>query len=163
MCVSTRRPDQAAGQAENLDAPVVDPSTPVLGDVKVAASGPAYWRAVWSARHTGTLVVAAVALFAALVSARMNGIGGALGPLDLAAVGFAALAGGVTLATYIPPAGVPAREHLTGGSCGIIPFAAVLIAPFLLAQAPATGVALIALVFCYGMAAGKRITDHASC
>lgn len=58
---------------------------------------------------------------------------------------------------------MPAREHLAGGSCGIIPLAATLVAPVLLAQAPATLLPLAALVACYGVAAGKRITDHASC
>ncbi|MHA6512898.1 hypothetical protein [Tessaracoccus sp. Z1128] len=133
-------------------------SQQVLGDVKVAASGPAYWRAVWSTRHTVAAVVAAVALFVALNSARET-----TGALEVTVLVLAALLGAVTLATYVPPAGVAAREHLTGGSCGIIPAAAVVVAPFMLSQAPATLVALAALLACYGVAAAKRITDHASC
>ncbi len=86
------------------------------------------------------------------------------GGLDLIGLTLAALIGAVTLATYIPPVGVPAREHLAGGSCGIIPLAAAtLLAPVMLAQAPATLFPLVALLACYGVAAGKRITDHASC
>lgn len=148
--------------APGPEAPGVIPTTAVLGDVTVTASGAAYWRSVWSARHSVAFVAAAAALFVVLLSARQNAVGVA-GTVDMVVVGLAALAGGVTLATYIPPAGVPAREHLTGGSCGIIPLVAVVAAPLLLAQAPATGFALAALIACYGMAAGKRITDHASC
>lgn len=150
----------------STSGPDLAPRTPaILGDVTVAGSGPAYWRAAWSARHTATAVVSAIALLAALVSARQNAIGGGALPsgLDIVILVLAALIGAVTLATYVPPAGVPAREHLAGGSCGVLPVAATVFAPVMLAQAPATLLPLMALVACYGVAAGKRITDHASC
>ncbi|MCC2591891.1 hypothetical protein LKO27_00400 [Tessaracoccus sp. OS52] len=133
-------------------------SQQLLGHVDVPASGPAYWRAVWSRRHTVTAVAAAVALFAVLMSAR-----GAVAALDVALLGLAAVVGAITLATYVPPAGVPLREHATGGSCGIIPVLAVVGAPVLLSQAAPTLLPLIVLLACYGLAMGKRITDHASC
>ncbi|MHA6526027.1 hypothetical protein [Tessaracoccus sp. G1721] len=149
----------------STSGPDLAPRTqPILGAVTVPASGPAYWRAAWSARHTGTAVVSALLLLAALVSARQNALGGGLPlGLDITVLALAALVGAVTLATYVPPAGVPAREHLAGGSCGVIPLAATVVAPVMLAQAPATLLPLVALVACYGVAAGKRITDHASC
>ncbi len=150
----------------STSGPDLAPRTrPILGDVTVPASGPAYWRAAWSARHTTTAAVSAIAVFAALVSARQNAIAGDTLPsgLDIALLALAALVGAVTLASYVPPAGVPAREHLAGGSCGVIPLAATVVAPVMLAQAPATLFPLVALLACYGVAAGKRITDHASC
>ena len=150
----------------STSGPSAAPRTqPVLGDVTVVAGGPAYWRAAWSTRHTTAAVLGAVALVGLLVSARQNATGGdaLVSGLDVAALTLAALVGAVTLATYVPPVGVPAREHLAGGSCGIIPLAATLVAPVLLAQAPATLLPLAALVACYGVAAGKRITDHTSC
>lgn len=145
--------------------PATAPGTQVLGDVAVPASGVAYWRAVWSLRHTVTFVVAAAVLFMLLVSARQNALAvdGLPAALDVVALTVAALLGAVTLATYIPPAGVAAREHLTGGSCGIIPLAATVLAPVMFAQAPGTLLPVVALLACYGLASTKRITDHASC
>lgn len=129
-----------------------------LGHIDVPASGLAYWRVVWSRRHTATTIAVAVALFATLVSARQ-----AAGAVDFVLLGLAAVVGAVALATYVPPAGVPLREHLAGGSCGIIPVVAVVGAPILLSQASATLFPLVVLLACYGFAAGKRIMDHASC
>jgi len=129
-----------------------------LVDVGVPASGPAYWRAVWSKRHTAVAIVAAAALFATLVSARQ-----ASGAADYVLLGLAAVVGAVTLATYVPPAGSPAREHLTGGACAVVPVLVVLGAPVILSQADATLVPLLALLTFYAFAAGKRITTHSSC
>lgn len=149
--MNTAGPDAAGTAATEVQ-------TSVLGDVRVVASGPAYWRAVWSTRHRVTAVLAAVALYLALSAARP-----ASGSVEVVVLALASLVGAVALATYVPPAGVSPRTHMTGGSCGIIPLAAVVVAPYMLAQAPVTGFALVALLACYGMAAVKRITDHASC
>nr|WP_139280326.1 hypothetical protein [Tessaracoccus bendigoensis] len=130
----------------------------VLGTIHVPASGVAYWRSVWSRRHTLALAVGGVALLALLVSAREPQAG-----IDYLLLGVAAVLGAVTLATYVPPVGVPAREHLTGGACGAIPVLAVVGAPVMLSQADATPLPLVALLASYGLAVGKRITDHASC
>ena len=130
-----------------------------LVDVNVPASGPAYWRAVWSGRHTAVAIVAGAALFAALVSARQ-----ATGAADYVLLGLAAVVGAVTLATYVPPTASSAREHLTGGgACAVMPVLVVLGAPVILSQAAATLTPLMALLIFYGFAAGKRITAHASC
>lgn len=128
------------------------------GIVSVPASGLAYWRQVWSRRHTVVAGGAAVALFAALLSAR-----GFVGALEIALLGTAAIVGAVTLTTYVPPAGVPAREHLAGGACAVVPVLATLGAPVFLSQAPAGPLPLLVLLACYAFAAGKRITDHAAC
>ncbi len=130
----------------------------MLGLVDVPASGPAYWRAAWSRRHTAAAIVAGAALLAALVSARQ-----ATGAADYVLLGLAAVVGAVTLATYVPPAGVSAREHLTGGVCAVVPAVVILGAPVMVSQAEATLSPLVALLVAYGFAAGKRITTHASC
>ena len=130
----------------------------MLGLIEVPTSGPAFWRAVWSRRHTAAAAGASIVLFLVLMSARQ-----ATGGLDVVLLALAAGVGAVTLATYVPPAGVPLREHLTGGSCGVIPALMTLGAPVLMSQAPLTLPPLFLLLACYGFAAGKRLTDHASC
>ena len=142
----------------NPDSTPTLPTTQVVGSIDIPSSGVAYWRSVWSRRHTVASTAGIVALFAILVSARAPQAG-----VDYVFLGVAASLGAVTLATYVPPVGVPAREHLTGGSCGVIPALATLIAPVLLSQANATLMPLFALLACYGIAAAKRIMDHASC
>lgn len=132
--------------------------TPVLGAVAVPASGPAFWRAAWSTRHTVTALLAGAVLYLALASAAPGF--GAAGTVLLA---LAALVGGVTIATYVPPRGVPAKEHVTGGSCAIMPLMIIAVAPFMLAEAPASALSAAALVAFHVAAAAKRITDHASC
>ena len=131
---------------------------PVLGAVAVPASGPAFWRAAWSARHTVTTLAAGAALYLALAAATP-----AMGWAGTVLLALAALVGGVTVATYVPPRGVPAKEHVTGGSCAIMPLMIIAVAPFMLAQAPASALTAAALVVFYFAAAVKRITDHASC
>jgi hypothetical protein len=129
-----------------------------LGHIDVPASGPAFWRAAWSRRHTVTFAVAVVAMFLMLTSARP-----ATSFLDGALLGLAAAVGALTLATYVPPAGVRLREHLVGGSCGAVPAIVTLGAPVLLSQSALTIPPLLLLLTCYAFAAAKRITDHASC
>ena len=130
---------------------------PVLGAVAVPASGHAYWRAAWSTRHTVTVLAAGSVLYMALASAA------AVGAAGTALLVLAALVGGVTIATYVPPRGVPAKEHISGGSCAIMPLMIIAVAPFMLAEAPASPLTAAALVVFYAAAAIKRITDHASC
>lgn len=134
------------------------PATQVVGHIAVPASGVACWRSVWSLRHTVALVVGIGALFAILVSARAPQAGVEYGFLAVAAV-----IGAVTLATYVPPLGVRAGEHLPGGTCAVMPALAVVVAPVLLSGASATVVPLVALILFTGVAAAKRIMDHASC
>lgn len=129
-----------------------------LVDVGVPASGHAYWRAVWSKRYTAVAIVAAAALFAALVSARQ-----ASGAAEYVLLGLAAVVGAVTLATYVPPAGSPAREHLTGGACAVIPVLVVVGAPVMLSQADSSLVPLLGLLTFYIFAAGKRTMTHSAC
>ncbi|TRY20231.1 hypothetical protein FOJ82_05050 [Tessaracoccus rhinocerotis] len=143
-----------------VDAPRTEPliRATALGHVDVPASGVGFWRQVWSRRHTVAAIVAAGLLFLLLVSAR-----GSAGGLELALLAVAATVGALTLATYVPPAGVATRAHLSGGACAVLPVVATLGAPVLLSQAAAGLAPVLVLLACYALAAGKRITDHATC
>ncbi|MGO1384330.1 MAG: hypothetical protein ACTHWA_01460 [Arachnia sp.] len=129
-----------------------------LVDVEVPTSGPAYWRAVWSTRYTAVTVIAALALLSMLVSARP--VTNAAEYVLLAA---AAVIGAITLATYVPPIGRPAREHLTGEVCAVVPVAVVLGAPVMLAQESGSFASVVLLLAVYVFAASKRVMTHASC
>ncbi|WP_022910580.1 hypothetical protein [Aestuariimicrobium kwangyangense] len=138
-------------------------ATPV-GHVAVPASGPRYWKSVWSSRHTVAAVVAFLVLALVLFSVRSTALAGQLpSAFDLLLLAPAAALGAVTLATYVPPAGVAAREHLAGGSCAIVPIALVVGSPLLVAQSAGTTYPLVLLLVFLVAAAAKRITDHASC
>lgn len=150
---------EAVSMTEHEKVQLADfPRAPVPVSIAAPASGPAYWHAAWSTRHTVAAVVAGGALFALLLSA-MPGAGA----LGVVVLGVAALIGGITIATYVPPVGVPAKEHLAGGSCAALPLAIVFIAPFMLSGAGPTALMAVAVAVFYAGAAGKRIMDHASC
>lgn len=131
---------------------------PVLGDIEVPASGPSYWRSVWSTRHTATMGVVAVLLHILLAGA--VSVMGMPGMLLLA---LAALVGGFTVATCVPPVGVPARVHMTDGSCALMPLAIIVAAPFLISDAPSSQWMAAAVLVFYGAAAARRALSHAAC
>lgn len=131
---------------------------PLLGAIRVPAGGLAYWRTAWSPRHLVATSAAGIVLFGLLFSA----LPGA-GALAVVLLGLAALLGGIAVATYLPPAGVPVREHIVGGSCALMPLAIIAFAPLALLDVDASPLVAVAVLVFYAGAALKRLTSHASC
>jgi uncharacterized membrane protein len=162
-----RHGQERHGQERHGAAPldIVDRASAArVGHVSVPASGPRYWQAVWSTRHTIAAALAFIGLVIVLLGVRATTLEGQLpSPSDWLLLLPAAALGAVTVATYVPPVGVAAREHLTGGSCAIVPIALVIGSPLLVAQSAGTTYPLVLLLVFLVAAATKRLTDHASC
>lgn len=178
--MTTRPPDAPAPQAlpapQTLPAPQALPAPLTLHD-QVAAlprldavapqpqvSGLGYWARVASGRHAAAAVVAVPLLFWAYAGAVGRPLPGGSGTLVTLAL--AAVLGGLTLATYVPPR---ARGRETDGqrwaatACAAGPILPVMFATLLFesaATSPFNGVLAVGLV---GFGLAQRVLGSPTC